>query len=183
VLIACGFTALSRAIAPPYRHIAAAVALALFVAVRLSFAEAHGSLGSMSAGERRYVDVGEYVASNLPPDAAIFSMQHSGSLRFYGGRLTLRYDWVQPEWAKDVPPVVERAGYHPYLIIDDWEVPEVRKHWAVAADAPLPWPVLARRREVGPVTIFDLATNAPPSPRPFELRPGSLHRCAAPLAQ
>ena len=39
---------------------------------------------------------------------------------------------------------VERAGYHPYLVIDDFEIPQVRQVFGLAADAPLPWPIRAR---------------------------------------
>jgi hypothetical protein len=176
VLIAIGFTSLARAFPRPYGHAAAAAALALFLAARVFFAEGEGSFGSMRAGERRYIDIGEFVAGNLPENAAIFSMQHSGSLRFYGGRLTLRYDWVQREWAKDVPAAVERAGYHPFLIIDDGEEPDLREHWGLAPSDRLPWPVRAHMRDLGGITVFDMATN-PVSVSPVALEPGSAHWC------
>jgi hypothetical protein len=178
VLIAAGFTGVARAFPRPYGRVAAAAALALFVAARVSFAEDRGSFGSMREGERRYIDLGEFVEQHLPENAALFSMQHSGSLRFYSGRLTLRYDWVQKAWARDVPAAVERAGYHPFLVIDDWETSDVRKRWGLPEDQPLPWPVRARMRELGGVTVFDLATN-PERVSPIALEPGSAHWCSA----
>jgi Dolichyl-phosphate-mannose-protein mannosyltransferase len=178
VLIATGFTSVARAFPRPYGQAAAAAALVVSLAARISFAEDKGSFGSMRAGERRYIDIGEFVEANLPGNAALFSMQHSGSLRFYSGRLTLRYDWVQKEWARDVPGAVERAGYHPYLAIDDWEAADVRKQWGLPENQPLPWPVRAHMRELGGVTLFDLATN-PGSVSPVALEPGSKHWCSA----
>lgn len=178
VLVATGFMALARLLPAPVGRLAAAVVFALFLAARISFAEDNGSFGSMREGERRYIDVGEFVEQHLPKNAALFSMQHSGSLRFYGGRLTLRYDWVQKDWAREVPAAVERAGYHPFLVIDDWETNNVRKHWGLPDDRPLPWPERARMREPGGVTVFDLATN-PDRVSPIALERGSAHWCSA----
>jgi len=161
VLIACGFKALSRALPLPYGRIAATVAFAVFLAARFRFMEDNVDVRTIVAAERRYVDVGEYVANTLPSNAALFSMQHSGSLRLYSGRLTLRFDWIQPDEARGAPALVERAGYHPYLIVDDTEQPQLRQHWGLAVDAPLPWPIVARRSDIAPVTVFDLAATAP----------------------
>jgi hypothetical protein len=177
VLIASAFTCIARAFRRPYGQVVAAAALALFVAARVSFAEDKGSFGSMRQGERRYIDIGEFVERHLPENAALFSMQHSGSLRFYSGRVTLRYDWVEKEWARDVPAAVERAGYHPFLVIDDWEIPDLRQRWGLPLDAPLPWPISARMRELGGVTVFDLATN-PGSIGTIAIEPRSAHWCA-----
>ena len=178
VLIATGFTGFARAFPRPYGHAVAAAALVLFVAARVSFAEDKGALGSMRVGEQRYIDIGEFVEQYLPDNAALFSMQHSGSLRFYSGRLTLRYDLVQREWARDVPAAVERAGYHPFLVIDDLELNDVRTEWGLPGDQPVPWPVRARMRELGGVTVFDLATSPEPV-SPIALEPGTAHWCSA----
>ena len=178
VLLAAGFTGLARACPRPYGLVAGAAALALVLGARVSFAADKGLFGSTGGGERRCVAIGEFVEQHLPENAALFSMQHSGSLRFYSGRLTLRYDWVQKESARDVPAAVERAGYHPFLVIDDLEASDVRKEWGLPEDRPLPWPVRARMRELGGVTVFDLATN-PERVSPIALEPGTAHWCSA----
>ena len=82
------------------------------------------------------------------------------------------------EWAKDVPGAVEHAGYHPYLLIDDFEVAQVRDQFGLPAEGPLPWPVRARMRELGGLTVFDLATS-PGNVSPVALEPGSQHWCQA----
>ncbi len=59
-----------------------------------------------SPNERRFAVVGEFVRDELPPNAILLSMQHSGSVRYYSGRLTLRWDLLPPEWlerSSDVP--------------------------------------------------------------------------------
>jgi hypothetical protein len=155
----------------------ATLALGLMMMTTVRFASAKGVFGDLRAGERRYVDIGEFCGDHLPANAALFSVQHSGSLRFYSGRLTLRFDWVQKEWAARVPGAVERAGYHPYLVVDDWEIPQVRKQFGLNDNAPLPWPIVARMRELGGLTVFDMSTTPTPV-TPIALEPGSRHWCA-----
>jgi hypothetical protein len=167
----------ARLLPQPYGRLAASTAFGLMLATTVSFAADKGVFGRMRAGERRYIDIAEFVDATLPRNAALLSMQHSGSLKFYTGRLTLRYDWIYRQWASSVPAAVEQAGYHPYLVVDDVELPSVREHFGIAPDAPLPWPVRARMRELGGLTVFDLATSPDPSP-PVALEPGSRHLCA-----
>jgi hypothetical protein len=174
VLTASGVTAIARALPQPFGRVAAAAALCLVVVTTVSFAADKGVFGGLRAGERRYIDIGEFADEQLPANAVLFSVQHSGSLRFYSGRLTLRFDWVQKDWAAAVPAAVEAAGYHPYLIVDDWEIPQVRVQFGFAENSPLPWPIVARMRELGGLTIFDMATKAVPSD-PVALQPGSGH--------
>ena len=176
VLTATGLAGVSR-VFRPFGAIAAVVALGLTVAAMLTFADRAGIFGRMKQGERRYIDIGEYVAGHLPANAALLSMQHSGSLRFYSGRLTLRYDWVKPPWARDIAPGLERAGYHPYLVIDDWEAPYVRAQFGLD-DGALPWPVHTRMRELGGLTVYDMATT-PSGASPIALEPSSEHWCDA----
>ena len=99
-------------------------------------------------------------------------------LRFYSGRLTLRFDWVQKEFASQVVPAVERAGYR-NLIVDDGEIPQARAQLGVPAISPLPWPIVARMRELGGVTVFDMATH-PESRAPLALEPVARHWSSAP---
>ena len=176
VLIASGIVSLARVIPRPLGHVAAGVALYAMMLATLEYASRQLVFGGLRDGERRYIVAGEFAADQLPANAAIFAMQHSGSLRFYSGRLTLRYDWVQPESAAGTPEAIERAGYHPYLMIDDWELPDVRKQFGLEPGAPLPWPIFARTTELSGMTVFDLAARpGPPSPVP--LRPITRHWC------
>jgi hypothetical protein len=178
VLIASGIVSIARTLPRPHGRLAAAAALYLSLMTTFTFASHQLVFGGLRAGERRYIDIGEFAADHLPKNAALFSGQHSGSLRFYSGRLTLRFDWVKPEWAAGVTAAVEKAGYHPYLIVDDWEIAQVRSQFGLAERAPLPWPILARMRELGGMTIFDMATSPAPA-SPVALEPGNRHWCAA----
>lgn len=177
VMVAAGLIAIGRTVPMPFGGFVATLAVGLMMMTTVSFASSKGVFGDLRAGERRYIDIGEFCADHLPANAALFAVQHSGSLRFYSGRLTLRFDWVQKEWAGRVPGAVERAGYRPYLVVDDWEIPQVRKQFGLGDNAPLPWPIVARMRDLGGLTVFDMST-APVATTPIALEPGSRQWCA-----
>lgn len=109
-----------------------------------------------SAGERRYAAVGTYVATHLPERAALLSMQHSGSVRYYSGRLTIRYDLIAPGQLDFVIEELRRLGYRPYLVLDDWEESAFRTRFQGQSGlARLDWLPVAMVRS-GTTKIFDL---------------------------
>jgi hypothetical protein len=72
--------------------------------------------------DRRSAVVGEYVQDHLPPNAAVFSLFQSGSIRYYSGRLTLRWDLLPADWLDRSVEFLESSGYRPFLVIaEDWE--------------------------------------------------------------
>jgi hypothetical protein len=76
-------------------------------------------LKPLSPHERRYAVIGEYVHDHLPPNAIVFSMLHSGSIRYYSGRLTLRWDWLPAEWLDRSVDFLTSHGYQTFLLIED----------------------------------------------------------------
>ena len=67
------------------------------------FARQQGIFG-FKEGERKAVAIGEYVADRLPDRAVLLSMWHSGSIRYYSGRLTVRYEALPPRpWTPSSP--------------------------------------------------------------------------------
>jgi hypothetical protein len=80
--------------------------------------------------EQRYLAAGMYVASALPERAALLSVQHSGSARFYSGRVTVRYDRIRPGDLDRVLNELRRLGYHPYFLLDQWEEPNFRDRFS-----------------------------------------------------
>jgi hypothetical protein len=178
VLIALGLVHVARNTTQPWGTLAATIVLLLSVKHTTEFALDNGAFGGLRQNEQRYADVAEFVYGNLPDNAVIFAMQHSGSLRMWGGRLTLRYDEVSPDWYSQVVPGLEHLGLHPYLGIDDWEAPDVRKHFGLAANQPLPWPYVARLLANG-VTVYDLASKPAATPV-VALEPGLAPRYSWP---
>jgi hypothetical protein len=76
----------------------------------------------LGLGERRYVDVARFMAEHTEPDAVVLSMQHSGSLRLYAGRLTLRWDLLDPVWLDRTIEYLQSIGRRPYFVLDGGEV-------------------------------------------------------------
>lgn len=88
-------------------------------------------------GENKYIEVGRYLDGALPPNAVVYSMQHCGSIRYYSGRLTLRWDYLAGDWLDRSIAHMQQAGYEPVFLLDDWEVPRVRERFASQAHAAL----------------------------------------------
>jgi hypothetical protein len=71
--------------------------------------------------EQRYIAVARQVELLTPPDAMIICLQHSGSVRYYAHRKTLRNDWLLPDWLDRAVELLRERGYHPYILLEDWE--------------------------------------------------------------
>jgi len=76
-------------------------------------------------GERRFITIGQLVRDHTEPNAIIFSLQHAGSIRYYGERMTFKYDSLEPGWLDTAVEYFRARGAHPYLLLDEWEV----DHW------------------------------------------------------
>ena len=81
-------------------------------------------------GEQKYVDAGVFIDRATPPEAVVLSMQHSGSIRYYSGRLTLRYDSLDPAWLDRAIATLGRLGRPVYLLLDEWEEEPFRARFA-----------------------------------------------------
>ncbi len=135
--------------------------------------------GPFQRSEHRYADFGNFIVAQLPPDAIFFAMQHGGSIRYYAGRHTLRYDLLDSGTAPRAITAVEELGLHPYLAIEDGELDLVRKSFGLPAGAPLPWPHIARMHALGGLSIYDLATH-PSKVGPIPIEPGQAPPYSAP---
>ncbi len=81
-------------------------------------------------GDRHYVAVGRLVREATEPTSVILSMQESGSVRYYGGRVSMRYDQLDPAWLDRAVAWMSAHGAHPYLLADDWELPAIRERFS-----------------------------------------------------
>ena len=75
----------------------------------------------LGVGEQRYVEPALHIAAETPADAVILAMQHSGSVRYYAGRLTLRWDGLDPAWLDRSIDIVSSRGIATYLLVESWE--------------------------------------------------------------
>ena len=80
--------------------------------------------GVFQFNERRYATIARIVAGITDPSAVILTVQHSGTIRYYAGRQTLRWDLLDPAWLDRAVTWLTERGRHPYLLIEDWEEPQ-----------------------------------------------------------
>jgi len=146
----------------PIRHnLVAAVAVCAVVAMFNIRTSAEQRILSLREFERRYVDVGRYVAHAMPREALFISGLHCGSIRYYSDRLTLRYDLLQPGWLDEAVRTLRAKGYHPYIALEEGEEPDFRQQFGGRSElARLDWPPAAERREPVRVRIYDPADRA-----------------------
>jgi dolichyl-phosphate-mannose-protein mannosyltransferase len=178
VLVATGLMAIGRRLPAPWGRVTVATVTILLVTYTARFNIGHGMFGPLKDDERRYADVGVYLRA-LPPNAVVFSVQQSGSVRYYSGRVTIRWDLIDRDWTKRAAGEVERLGLHPYMVIEDWELPQMRGWFGLVPDAPIPWPLVARMRDHGGVSVLDLSTTPPGAIVPAALESGEAPHCSA----
>ena len=95
---------------------------------RFSFIQAHDVLGT-GYGEERYPETALYIESALPADAVIITMQHSGSIRYYTGRMIVRWDSLNPEWLDRAVAFLHDRGIATYAVLEYWEEAEFRQRF------------------------------------------------------
>jgi hypothetical protein len=141
ILSADVIRALTARLAPAAGHAALGLFAASAVYYGASTISHHGILAGGRA-DQRYADVGRFVREALPPNAVVYSMQHSGTIRYYSDHLTLRWTHLKTDWIDRSVDYWLAAGYEPVILLDDWEVPEFlerfgsTRHGAVVALEP-----------------------------------------------
>jgi hypothetical protein len=178
-LIAVSLSIVAERLPRPWGPAAAVILLAVLVWRSAAFTGAFDMFGPFKASEHRYADVGAFIARRLPANAVVFAWQHSGTIRYYGGRYTLRYDLLDAPAAPRVVSDLERLGLHPYLAIDDAERPAAQRSFRLPDNGPLPWPYVARLDRAGGVSIYDLATH-PSAAAPVAIETGLAPAYSAP---
>ena len=127
----------------------------------MAFGRANSSFDS--AKEWRYATAGRYIAEKLPERAVFFTMLHSGSARYYSGRLTVRYDLIPPQLLERAIAHFQGQGYAPYFLLDDGERGHFVDRFSSATSlAALDWQPVAT---LDGVAIYDVARAPLVQPR------------------
>jgi hypothetical protein len=71
--------------------------------------------------EQRYPLAGEWVNVNTPPQSVVLANQHSGSLRWYGNRPTLRWDLMDPSQLATTIHELQSHGAAVYVALEGIE--------------------------------------------------------------
>ena len=108
----------------PRHHVAAAVMVCAFTAVAVAQSELllrRSSVWDVASMEARYPLAGDWVSVNTPPNAVVLANQHSGSLRWYGKRQTLRWDFIAAEDLAKTVREIESHGAIVYVALEGGE--------------------------------------------------------------
>ena len=68
--------------------------------------------------EAKYQLVGDWFKNNTSDRAVVFASLHSGSIRMYGARQTMRWDLLPPDALDSTVRELEAAAFEPYLALD-----------------------------------------------------------------
>jgi hypothetical protein len=74
------------------------------------------------------------LAAALPDEALFLCNQHSGSLRYYAHRLTLRFEWLAPDVYVSALEEMRQSGRPLFVVLDDWERELFRARYGPVAD-------------------------------------------------
>lgn len=154
-----GWAALLQRFAPRFRTVTIWVVVVAVAVNGLRFAR-NKAVFDLGRSERRYVDVANFIDRHTERNAVILAMQHSGSIRQYAGRLTLRYDSLPPAWLDRSADYLESIGRHPYLALEGWEVTLFKQRFAAYSErGALNWPPLGQMQGWSDIAVYDLGTH------------------------
>lgn len=116
------------------RMLVALVLLGAVAGTELDVARTHGVF-ALRVQERKYRDAGAFVRDRLPAAAFVLAAQHSGSIRYYAGRSTLRWDLLAPSHLDDAIGALRASGYIPFLVVDAGEYDAFRERFGTQGGA------------------------------------------------
>lgn len=134
VTVAHGLMRFTRA---PQSQTAATIILAGFMAVAVGQSELllrRSDVWKIAEIEARYPLAGEWININTPSDSVVLANQHSGSLRWYGKRQTLRWDFIAPEDLAATVNELESHGATVYVALEGAEVAMFESRFANVID-------------------------------------------------
>jgi hypothetical protein len=145
ILVAAGTVWLARRFPPIIAGSIAGVVLLLVIYRQVEFAR------------DRFAAVADYIARELPANAVLISRHQSGTIAFYSGRTTIRYDHLPRQRIRSIVDWLAANGHRPYLVLEAWEEADFKRRFAPGEDALslLRIPVIAQTTFSITVRIFD----------------------------
>jgi hypothetical protein len=124
---ACSIWLLQRT--PVVIRAAAIVSLSVLLVVHgIRIARTRGAF-DIRHQERKYPLAGAFVRDHLPPNAIVLAGQHSGSIRYYAGRATFRWDVLSPTRLDQALATFRAQGYQPFLVVDGGEYDDFKQRF------------------------------------------------------
>lgn len=115
----------------------------------------------VALAERRYVDVGRYIAMAMPRESVFLAGLHSGSIRYYSGRLTMTVDRLHSGSLDRALATLAADGRRLYFALEEGEEPAFRKRFAERSHlGRLDWPPVVKTFRGVSVRIYDPSDRA-----------------------
>jgi Dolichyl-phosphate-mannose-protein mannosyltransferase len=133
--------------------------------------------------DRAYIAAARLTQSVTDEKSVVFTLLHSGSVRYYGGRMTMRFDLLDKEWLDRAVAWLGERGIKSYALLDGSEVDDFKKRFADQQTAQrLADPPLFTYSHQGPpvVRLYDLSAPGRAAIIDTAIDPRSL-RCAPPV--
>ena len=86
---------------------------------------------TLRQSDRQYVAAAQLTRSMTPENSVVFTLLHSGSMRYYGGRMTMRFDLLDKEWLDRAVAWLAERGIASYVLLDGPEVDDFRARFAI----------------------------------------------------
>ena len=122
LIVAAGVVHVARLVPNPAATVAVIALFAVPLVGRSEMLLRQSSAWDVSTLEARYPLAGDWINVNTPPTSVVLANQHSGSLRWYGKRQTLRWDFIAPEQLATTVRELESRGATAYVALEGDEV-------------------------------------------------------------
>jgi 4-amino-4-deoxy-L-arabinose transferase-like glycosyltransferase len=112
---------------------------------------------NLQAMESRFAVAGKYVGRALPANAVVLAAQESGSLRYYGGRVTIAWDAIPAGALDRTIAALLSSGRPVFMVLEDEELPRFRARFRAERLGGLDWPPHAEVHGPVRVNVYDAA--------------------------
>ena len=165
--IMLGLGAIAVAVARLDGAIARAVALIATIALGLwtiGIALRLDVYGQRQAA-RHEAPIGRLVRAHTPENSVVLAFERSGSMRYYAGRTTLRYDMLDGEWLDRAVGWLGARGVRLYAVLDARQAADAKRRFATQRlAAAFDYPFLTY--QPAGTSLFDLSAPPDPARRP-----------------
>jgi hypothetical protein len=151
-----------------WSRVLAVVGVVALGLAQLHFARTH-SVFEIGPNTRRYAVAAELTRRVTPPNSVVFTLNHSGSIRYYGERVTINIGNIRDRRPlEEIVAWLAGRGVRTFATFEDWEIDEFSRRFegAPLLDA-FKRPPLAILRDPGRVLVYELSDGAVASGEPI----------------
>jgi hypothetical protein len=107
------------------------VLVGCLVLAQLRFASRH-TVFLLGHGERRFAVAARLTEQVTEPNSVVIALTHSGSIRYYGERMTMNFSQMERESLDEAVEWLQQRGIKTYATLEDWELKEFKQRFADA---------------------------------------------------